>query len=94
MSRADLHPAIQADYDAAHRRWVVVIPQTHVEDEAYRQGRKFVGPTPSYEDLCRTGRRMGEHVAEVLAKPGPVMRAARAQVKKNNRKRFGPQTPS
>jgi hypothetical protein len=90
MSRADLHPAISAEYDALRRGWLVWIPRQHIEDEAHRQGLKFVGPEPSYSELKRSGERMGEDVARALAAPGPVQREVRRKIAANNRRRFGP----
>jgi hypothetical protein len=90
MSRSDLHRSIQANWDAINRHWLVIIPLDCIEEQMYREGRRFVGRMPSHEEMNRQGVKMGEEIAKVMAAPGPVQRAVRKQIAANNRRRFGP----
>ena len=90
MSTADLPRGISANWDPIRRLWLIAVPLDVIEDEMHRQGKRFTGPAPSYDDMVLSGKLLGAELAKVIAAPGPIQREVRARVARNNRRRFGP----
>lgn len=86
MSRADLHPRVSCEFDMIRRGWLVWVPLYVIEENAHRMGHRFIGDMGSTSGAAEIGKQ----ITEIIAMAGPIQRAVRAQVKKNNSRRFGP----
>jgi hypothetical protein len=80
-------PDMASEYCPALFGWRLFVPLSYVVAEEAKLGRR-VDASKGVGD--HIGRALCRMAAERLAQPGPIQRAVRARIAKNNRRRFGP----